>query len=137
MLNQHIVFVYGSLTSKFWNHHILKDCNALSLGKGFTGGVLHSLGRIPGYRRSDNPRAVVTGELYLVDDVCLARLDRLEGYRQDAPETSMYNRIVTECVLIDHNTTETAFIYEYNGNIDDAAVVISGNWKEYYESNCI
>lgn len=90
------VFVYGTLMSGQSNHHILKgpgshlkysrDDTTTALMPGFE---MHDLGAFPALCISHNGRRV-EGELYVVDDEALARLDRLEGH----PE--FYHRILVD-----------------------------------------
>lgn len=76
---------------------------------------------LPYYRRALG--SIVRGELYLVDDMTLERLDRLEGYREHNPETSFYNRVKVDYQLGHLPDDDTgggeAWIYEYNGEIPE------------------
>ena len=78
------VFVYGTLKRGEGNHHWLGG--ATRLGRRRLAGVhLHDLGPYPKAVRAEaassappDPATCLHGELYLVDDCGLARLDRLE-----------------------------------------------------------
>lgn len=90
-MSTHLVFTYGSLKTGFHNHRLLTDYGATPLGVATTDGrylllkgaafpflinpehltVLSHLGGVLGR---------VAGELYRVDDACLARLDALESH---------------------------------------------------------
>jgi gamma-glutamylcyclotransferase (GGCT)/AIG2-like uncharacterized protein YtfP len=83
------VFVYGTLKRGEGNHHWLRG--ATCLGRRRLAGVhLHDLGPYPKAVRADgsagdplDPTTCLHGELYLVEDPGLARLDRLEGVPHD------------------------------------------------------
>ncbi len=74
----HNVFVYGSLKEGHWNHTVLggakKLSDAISTDE-------HYRMRYCGYPvLYEDGRNRVKGELYLVDDTTMERLDRLEGH---------------------------------------------------------
>ena len=83
----HRVFVYGSLKRGYWNNHLLEECRAAFKGETATAQRFHMLsGSVEGRPRfpvilDDGPAESarpVAGEIYHVDDECLALLDRLE-----------------------------------------------------------
>ncbi|HVZ65866.1 MAG TPA: gamma-glutamylcyclotransferase family protein [Lacunisphaera sp.] len=73
------VFVYGTLKTGFENHHFLAGQRLLGAANTVEGYTLFSLGDYPGMVRSSEPGRQVLGELWEVDDACLAALDELEG----------------------------------------------------------
>lgn len=79
--NFHLVFVYGSLKSQYWNNDIIaRDEENAFIGEATTKDscyIMTSLGAFPGVHKGG--RYNVRGELYLVNDITLARLDMLEG----------------------------------------------------------
>lgn len=84
MTNAHLVFVYGSLKAGFYNHPCLTECGAESLGAARTV-ERYSMVKGPAYpflihARDMGGNALIAGEVYRVDDECLARLDRLESH---------------------------------------------------------
>lgn len=89
-MSTHLVFVYGSLKTGFHNHRLLTDCGATPLGVAVTDGryLLLKGAAFPFLiKPADLPNvdisawcAPVAGELYRVNDACLARLDQLEGH---------------------------------------------------------
>ena len=97
-----LVFVYGTLKSKYGNNRLL------------TGANLIREDRVHGYKllNSGFPVAKVAEDCIITGEVCdigepttdhaarliLTRLDQLEGYYADSPEHSMYtrNEVVTE-----------------------------------------
>lgn len=73
------LFVYGTLKRGGPNHAYLAAQTFLGAARTQPGFTLYSLGDYPGMVRAPGDREGVTGELWSVDDVCLAELDRLEG----------------------------------------------------------
>lgn len=74
-----LVFVYGTLKRGGSNHHFMAGqafVGAASTASGFT---LFDLGGYPGLVPAPGRAEGVSGEVWLVDDACLARLDQLEG----------------------------------------------------------
>jgi gamma-glutamylaminecyclotransferase len=100
------VFVYGTLKSGFWNHHLLKGC-------AFFGDAA----TVPTYKMIENGFPVImpdpdgkplAGEIYTVDDETLAQLDQLER------EGSSYDRKlinVTLSLASGERLPTKAFIY--------------------------
>lgn len=115
----HLVAVYGTLKRGFHNHYLLETSVFKGLAR--APGKLYVRG-LPFFKRvSDVPMGVYC-ELYSVDDETLARLDRLEGYREHNPETSLYNRVEVEVEhFLNHEEEEwiPAYIYEYNGHVEE------------------
>lgn len=79
------VFVYGSLLRGLGNHGILahaeQDGRALFVAEAETAEpfAMVSFGAFPGLIDAGDHRERVTGEVWIVDDATLARLDQLEG----------------------------------------------------------
>jgi gamma-glutamylcyclotransferase (GGCT)/AIG2-like uncharacterized protein YtfP len=115
---KHLVFVYGTLKSGFHNHFLLEGSEFR--GPASVQGKLYVAG-LPYFKRAHG--AITRGELYLVDDTTLERLDRLEGYREHNPETSFYNRVKVQYQhghLPDDDTGGgEAWVYEYNGDLPE------------------
>jgi len=87
----HKVFVYGTLKSGFRNHYLLEDCE-------YSGSAV----TVPTYRMIENGFPVIlpdpdgrplAGEIYVIDDDTLARLDQLER------EGSSYDRKLIDVAL--------------------------------------
>jgi len=73
------LFVYGTLKRGGSNHHQLAVQTFLGPARTAPGFTLFSLGAYPGLVAAPTDAHGVTGELWSVDDACLARLDVLEG----------------------------------------------------------
>ncbi|HVT71595.1 MAG TPA: gamma-glutamylcyclotransferase family protein [Lacunisphaera sp.] len=73
------IFAYGTLKAGFENHRYLAGQRLLGAAGTAEGFTLYSLGDYPGMVRSGEPGRMVHGELWEVDDTCLAALDELEG----------------------------------------------------------
>ena len=77
------VFVYGSLKSGFGNHRLLEDSNAEFLGTTYTKDtnfLMFSFGAFPAVVKNEEfGYGAVEGELYLVDQITMFKLDMLEG----------------------------------------------------------
>lgn len=124
---QHNVFVYGTLMHDEHNHGVLQEyihkkkarragfstltgyAKMYDTGMGFPA-VVPSLGAQP----------AICGEKYLVNNACLAALDRLEGY------PDLYNR--TTVVL---DSGDTAWMYFQQEAKDDYVHIKYGNWKTH------
>jgi len=81
------VFVYGTLRKELGNHYLLQDSVYLGTGSTLDNFVMleSSIGRSIPYVVKVNQTnkvlsTIVEGEVYEVDDLTLANLDRLEGH---------------------------------------------------------
>ena len=124
----HFVFVYGTLKRGHSNHHWL--AGATFLGRRLlSGGRLNDLGPYPMAVLSSDPQAVIHGELFVVTEEGLARLDQLEGY------PSLYERSLRSL-----STGERAWVYHgLPEQVGDAPAVALGDWSTtpvlHYGSN--
>lgn len=77
------IFVYGSLKSGFRNHRLLQESNAEFLGTKYTKDtnfLMFSLGSYPAVVKNEKfGYGAIEGELYLIDDNTLFKLDLLES----------------------------------------------------------
>ena len=103
-----LLFVYGSLKRGCSNHRQLRGQTFVGSARTQPGYRLFDLGDYPGMIPFAADRDGVAGEVWSVDDACLARLDKFEGtpeglYRREvipllapfadqAVETYLYNR---------------------------------------------
>lgn len=82
------LFIYGTLKRGGSNHLFLHGQRFLGPARTAPGFTLYSLGDYPGMVRAPGDKAGVTGEVWVVDDTCLAELDRLEGL-----DEGLYERV--------------------------------------------
>jgi gamma-glutamylcyclotransferase (GGCT)/AIG2-like uncharacterized protein YtfP len=73
-----LVFVYGTLKRGGGNHHFLAGQAFVDEARTARGYTLYDLSGYPGMVRQDDDDTGVMGEVWSVDDECLARLDVLE-----------------------------------------------------------
>lgn len=129
----HNVFVYGSLLSDLHNHRLLGDSpylDAAWLPDGLFAMV--SLGSFPALVHDPEGPPIV-GELYVVDDATLARLDRLEGHPH------FYRRQQVGSITRDAHPEAscTAWVYvlaAHDRVFDAECYVVDGDWRAYHES---
>lgn len=111
-----LVFVYGTLKQKYGNNYIL------------AGAKMVREDRVRGYKLLDagfpvarvDANGIITGEVWDIGNpdsdvkarTILDRLDRLEGYRQDNPEHSMYTR---EVIRTEHDIECNMYVGNVNG----------------------
>jgi len=124
----HKVFVYGSLKQGFHNYHLLQVAGVRHMGEmGETACAataraefaMMDLGSYPGVCRVEHGGIAIHGEVYMVTDEVLARLDRLEGhpnyYRREPVEVTGYG----ECLM---------YILNPDSGRIKAPLVASGDW---------
>lgn len=73
------IFVYGTLKRGGENHSHLAGQIFLGEARTAAGFSLFALGDFPGMIALAGDRDGVSGEVWMADDTCLARLDELEG----------------------------------------------------------
>lgn len=74
-----LLFVYGTLKRRGANHGHLAGQKFVGEAHTVPGYTLYALGDYPGLTAEAADRQGVKGELWLVDDATLARLDEFEG----------------------------------------------------------
>jgi len=100
-----------------------------SVGKGTVGGTLYDLGSYPGAVLDDTSPHRISGTVFSLpasDDV-LSRLDHYEGFDPQAPKASLFIRRLHP-VKLDGGVTLRCWIYEYNGALDRARIIESGEF---------
>jgi gamma-glutamylcyclotransferase (GGCT)/AIG2-like uncharacterized protein YtfP len=116
------VFVYGSLRKGMHNHRVMGSSKLLAEAT-LTGFDMYQVSSFPAIVVGEGG---VKGEIYLVDNATLARLDRLEGHPR------MYRR---EVVTVQSGSCLfDVWVYVWQGPVDYLAPVPSGDWVEYYEA---
>ena len=123
MAGSQLVFVYGTLKRGGTNH-------AFMSGQVFRGeartvkGFRHiHLGGYPGLIPYPQDRDGVAGEVWSVNEACLARLDELEGVNE-----GLYSRALI--TLEPPYADKTVFTYIYVSNPTDKPHIDGGAWDE-------
>lgn len=118
------LFVYGTLltTSGHPMHNFVRGyCDFV--GSASIGGIKIDLGEYPGLIPSGDPNNRVAGELYRIhadaDKKLFEGLDRYEGCSEDDPEPHEYFRHRQEVILDSDKNVYEAWVYLYNGQLDD------------------
>lgn len=131
------LFVYGSLRSGFRSDAYQYVSRYFSLvGNATVKGKLYDLGTYPAAIPSPE-ESFVHGELYTVkseDELAWAigQLDDYEGIKGDDGQPPLYRREQVD-VFFDGKITR-AWIYWYNGNVEGAQQILSGDLLEYLRS---
>jgi gamma-glutamylcyclotransferase (GGCT)/AIG2-like uncharacterized protein YtfP len=122
------IFVYGTLMAGFDRRRRAGiDTRMRFVGRGWIAAALYDLGLFPAAVPAPDRR--VAGELYeVVDDPSvLAKLDEIEGYRPNDPDTSLYQRAQT-AVTLDDGVQDTAWVYFYNAPLGQGQLIESGDY---------
>ena len=101
---EYTLFVYGTLKRGFSNHHLLQGAEYVGAAKTLEKYSLYESG-IP-YVFKGEAVSHIYGELYLVDELTLKKIDRLEGH------PGWYRREKVE-VLTENGVTVAAWLYFY------------------------
>jgi len=126
-----LVFFYGTLMAGFDRRRRAGiDDKLRYIGRGSIQGALFDLGIYPAAVASDEGR--IWGEVYAITDTpaVLAALDEIEGYSEDHPDRSLYNRKQVEVALPD-GTHAQAWVYFYNAPLGRAQRIASGDYLEH------
>lgn len=103
---RHWIFVYGTLKRGGSNHRQLRGQTFLGEARTGPGVTLYSLGDFPGMVRDPYDTAGVTGELWEVDEPCLARLDEFEGVHE-----GLYERVRIALLPPHHVEDVESYLY--------------------------
>ena len=128
------VFFYGTLRTGFTRRpQIGVDPKLSFVGHGSIQALLFDLGLYPAAVPGEGR---VWGEVFETDDPMsvLASLDAIEGYRQTAPEQSLYTRVQAPVALEDGRTM-IAWVYFYNAPLGQASQILSGDYLEHLEKD--
>jgi len=85
---KHNVFVYGTLKRGGSNHHLMVGQQFVTTAQTEPAYKLYSLGDYPALVDAPRDGSPIEGEIWTVDNDCLAKLDRLEGL-----EEGLYKRV--------------------------------------------
>ena len=125
------VFVYGTLkVGGFFG----KKLDSVRI-KSKPATIRGTLYRIPGLFPSHFPGlktsgdGLVRGELHEFDpeSQVIEVIDRIEQYHKESPKMSMYIR--KRAKVETEEGTEKAYVYEFNGPVENLKVVEDGFWK--------
>jgi len=122
------VFVYGTLMAGFDRRRRAGiDTRMRFVGRGWIAAALYDLGLCPAAVPAPDCR--VAGEVYeVVDDPSvLAKLDEIEGYRPNDPDTSLYVRAQTT-VTLENGAQDSAWVYFYNAPLGQGQLIESGDY---------
>ena len=121
-MNQHLVFVYGTLRRGGARAMSIRFPNSKFIADAKVNGSLYDLGAYPGLLLNES-NSLVVGEVYEVDDEVLNELDDIEA-------SSYYSRKQVEISLGTHR--KECWIYEPNPESYSLHTLIpSGDWIEY------
>ncbi len=123
--------VYGTLMRPFGVQERLGIADQLAYeGPCAFYGLLYDLGAFPGAVPDDEQ--VVRGELFrILDPRAMPKLDRLENYDPEHEGGSQYLR---RTLTLKDPAGQQAWVYWYNGPLEEATRVPSGSWIEHIES---
>ena len=105
LVSMQIVFVYGTLKRGFCRESALSAQKFLGTARTAPAYRLFDLGSYPGLVPS-NDGASIDGELYEVDELCLAELDDIEGVNQ-----GLYGRESVKLLAPWSNDSALTYIY--------------------------
>ena len=130
------LFVYGSLRSGFRSPAYEYISRYFELvGDAKVKGNLYDLGSYPAAKPANENKFII-GELYRIKNEsefswAIGQLDDYEGVDVAFDEIQLYYRRVTEVYVNDKLTH--AWIYWYNGDINDKPVIESGDVLQYMD----
>ena len=127
-----LVFFYGTLMTPFNRAGRLRvDQHLVYTGRGTIAGALFDLGIYPAAIPAED-NSVVWGEVYeaIEPEAVLKVLDEIEGHRPNAPERSLYTRVLTD-VTLETGRAEKAWVYFYNAPLGQAQRIASGDYLEF------
>jgi gamma-glutamylcyclotransferase (GGCT)/AIG2-like uncharacterized protein YtfP len=121
-MNNHLVFVYGTLRQGGVREMPQIFPDAKFVGQASVSGSLYDLGTYPGLLL-DESSSLVIGEVYEIDDETLYKLDEIEA-------ASDYGRKQVEVSL--DNQRMRCWIYAPDSKgYSDRTLITSGDWIEY------
>jgi gamma-glutamylcyclotransferase (GGCT)/AIG2-like uncharacterized protein YtfP len=120
------LFAYGTLLAGMRLHVTL--AGAPCLGPAMIRGTLLDLGAYAGLVEGD---AVVTGELYEIDQPLLERLDQLEGFNSEDPARSLYLRKDVRARRFADGTAVDAAAYYFSRATGTENQIACGDFRRY------
>lgn len=115
------VFVYGSLRAGMYNHKVMGKSEFVA--EGYL--PFFEMFQVSSFPAIVPGHGCVKGEVYLVDDATLARLDRLEGHPR------MYKR---ELVTVQAgDVLAQVWAYVWQRSVSGMVPVPAGDWVEFFK----
>lgn len=122
-----LVAVYGSLRKDLGNSHYLKDQEFVGQFDTLPIYSMHSLGSFPGLLKNGVTSVVM--EVYKVNQLCLSKIDSLEGYSESSCSNNYYER---EEIITPYGKAYTYFYNTGSSNsLGNSSLVKNGDWKEF------
>lgn len=124
------LFVYGTLMKKFTGHSPINlEEHGQYICDGYLQGRLYEIDDYPGLVLSSNPKEKVYGEIFLLKDfnASIEKLDEYEDFFPNDLEKSLYIRQIEE-IKIEGGTSQKAWVYIFNEDVDEENHIISGNY---------
>jgi gamma-glutamylcyclotransferase (GGCT)/AIG2-like uncharacterized protein YtfP len=124
-----LVAVYGTLRQGGSNHNkYLSNTEYVGMFESLPIYSLYDVnGFFPGLQEHGNHSVVF--EVFKIDSIDLARLDILEGVKENDPSNGLYSRIEIDTPF------GKAFTYIYKRKCLSTRLIQSGDWNEYHEIN--
>ncbi|TQF11040.1 gamma-glutamylcyclotransferase [Myxococcus llanfairpwllgwyngyllgogerychwyrndrobwllllantysiliogogogochensis] len=113
------VFVYGTLLSGEPNHRLLRGARLIGPARTRPRFTLHDYGPFPAL--ASGGKHAIEGEVYEVDALMLAALDRLEGHPRFYERTS---------IALDGAGRVEAYLFP-KGRLADCPIIESGCWRRH------
>lgn len=134
------VFVYGTLLSGESNYRIIEPFVQKVTPVQLRNYKMHSIqGHFPAIIKSKK-NGVISGELMYLKppryQKAIDRLDRLEGYIEQAPECSMYLREKVTVITESGDQVE-AYAYIWNRSLKGCPKIPHGNWRTFVNQKWI
>jgi gamma-glutamylcyclotransferase (GGCT)/AIG2-like uncharacterized protein YtfP len=126
-----LVFFYGTLMAAFRRPRGLDvDARLTSRGRGSISAMLYDLGTYPAAVRAVGSRVI--GEVHRMTDSAaqLREFDAFEDFDPLTPEDGLYVRVEVP-VTFDDGAVAPAWVYFYNGPLERAARIESGDYLDY------
>jgi gamma-glutamylcyclotransferase (GGCT)/AIG2-like uncharacterized protein YtfP len=127
------LFVYGTLRPRC--RHPMADFLArrgVYRGEARVAGQLFDLGRYPAAVPRAQPNQWVHGDLFDLDEITLAELDRYEAV--ESPGVSYFGRRL-ETVSLDSGETVQAWVYWFHGPLPpEATQIVSGQYARIFDA---
>ena len=125
-MNAESVFVYGTLRRGGSNHFRMDGAEFVG-----GGGIAGRIFRIDWYPALVlGGESTVNGELFRVCSEHLRALDVFEGIVPGEGESREYRRVKVE-VTLDSGEKESAWVWEWIGDLGSALALDTGDWLEY------